>query len=48
MKCGRRVCFHGAFLSKAKAERKESSTPGAFIKRVKVRGKTRFVVMTGK
>jgi hypothetical protein len=42
---GRKVTFHGAFGSKAKAVAKERKV-GGFIKRVKVRGDTRYVVMT--
>ena len=41
---GRRVTFHGAFSTKAKARKKERAVRG-FIKRVKIRGSTRYVVM---
>ena len=41
---GRRVTFHGAFATKAKAKAKERKVHG-FIKRVNVRGSTRYVVM---
>lgn len=43
---GRRFTFHGAFATKAKAVRKERSEgKGAFIRRVSIRGRRRFVVM---
>ena len=44
---GRKVTFHGAFASKAKAEAKEKRVGGS-IRRVRVRGSTRYVVMTKK
>lgn len=44
---GRKVKFHGAFSKKADAVRKERRV-GGFIKRAKIRGKIRYVVMTGK
>jgi hypothetical protein len=44
-KRGRSVTFHGAYSSKADAKRKERQVHG-FIKRTKVRGSTRYVVMT--
>ena len=44
---GRRVTFQGAFSSKAKARIKERAVRG-FIKRVKVRGSTRYVVIKEK
>lgn len=47
-KRGRRMVFHGAFASKAKAEEKEDRVKGAFIRKVKIRKKTRFLVMTRK
>lgn len=47
MKCGKRVCFHGAFTKKADAQRKEREVNG-FIRKIKVRGSTRYSVMTGK
>ena len=47
MKCGKRVCFHGAFKSKHDAMRKEREVKG-FIQRINVRGDVRYVVMTGK
>lgn len=48
MKCGRRVCFHGAFKSKDDAARKERQTPGAFIQAKNIRGHRRYLVMTEK
>lgn len=45
MKCGKRICFHGAFATKAKAVKKERAVQG-FIRRLKVRGSTRYVVMS--
>lgn len=48
MKRGRRVNFHGAFGTKSRAMRKEASRPGSWIKRVKVRGHVRYVVMSQK
>ena len=46
-KTGRRFKFHGAFGTKSKAKKKESKVDG-FIKRVKIRGQTRYVVVTRK
>jgi hypothetical protein len=46
-KRGRKVTFHGAFGTKAKAKRKEHSV-GGFIERVRIRGRVRYVVMTGR
>lgn len=45
-KRGRRFTFHGAFATKAKARQKERRVKGAFIRRVTIRGDTRFVVLT--
>lgn len=39
--------FHGSFTDKEKAKRKERSVKG-FIKVVKVRGATRYAVITRK
>ena len=44
-KRGRSVTFHGAFKSKSKAIRKEQSVNG-FIRKIRVRGHRRYVVMT--
>lgn len=43
---GRKLSFHGAYKSKAAAVRKERRTPGAFVVKRKVRGKTREIVFT--
>jgi hypothetical protein len=43
---GRRIDFHGAYGTKAKAQRKQRATPGASVSKVKVKGKTRYLVMT--
>jgi hypothetical protein len=45
-KRGRKVTFHGAFGTKAKAKQKERAGSDRFIKEVKVRGQKRFVVMS--
>lgn len=45
--CGKRVCFHGSYTSKAKAVRKEKSVHG-FIRAHNVRGTRRYYVMTSK
>jgi hypothetical protein len=47
MKTGRKVVFHGAFTSKRKAVTKERKV-GGFIRRAKVNGSTRYIVMTHK
>ena len=39
--------FHGAFSKKADAMKKEKAV-GGFIKKVSIRGKTRYSVMTSK
>lgn len=44
-KKGRKFTFHGAYSTKSKAVRKERKVKG-FIRRVKVRGSTRYLVMT--
>lgn len=44
-KRGRKVSFHGAFKSKAKAVAKERRV-GGFIRAITVRGQRRYVVMT--
>jgi hypothetical protein len=38
---------HGAFKSKARAVRKEQEV-GGYIRKVKMRGVTRYLVLTGK
>jgi hypothetical protein len=45
-KRGRAFGFHGAFSKKADAVRKERTIRGAFVKRIRVRGQTRYVVMS--
>ncbi len=45
-KRGRKVTFHGAFSSKADAVRKEKAGPGRFIRKIRVRGQTRYAVMS--
>lgn len=45
-KRGRTVTFHGAFKRKEDAVRKESRTPGAFIKPITVRGHRRYAVLS--
>lgn len=56
-KKGRQVCFHGAFGSKSKAEDKEDEIrrrarnrrgceARPFIRRTRIRGDTRFLVLT--
>ena len=47
-KKGKRFVFHGAFGTKAKAVRKEQAGSGRFIRKIKVRGQQRFVVMSKK
>lgn len=47
MKCGKRICFHGAFKSKARARAKEREV-GGFIEAKNIRGHRRYVVMTDK
>jgi hypothetical protein len=46
-KSGRRFKFHGAFASKEQASRKEKRVRG-FIQRVRIRGATRYLVLTRK
>ena len=43
---GRRVKFHGAYGTKARARAKEKRTPGSYIERIRVRGQTRYAVLT--
>jgi len=45
--CAQKFCFHGSFATKSKAVAKERSTASAFIKRALVKGKTRWLVLTG-
>lgn len=44
---GRKVRFHGAFGSKAKAVRKERRVRG-FIRKARIKGHTRYMVLTRK
>jgi len=44
---GKRFTFHGAFVTKAKARRKEKSV-GGFIRRTKIKGSVRYLVLKGK
>jgi len=46
-RCGIRACFHGAYSDKRKAEGKAEARGGRVLKR-KIRGSTRYVVVTGK
>jgi hypothetical protein len=46
--CGRRKCFHGAFGTRSKAERKAAGRRGAAILVRRIRKQTRFVVVTDK
>jgi len=45
-KRGRRVTFHGAFKSKAKAKAKERRVRGGYVRRIRVRGQTRYSVLS--
>ena len=47
MKCGRKFCFHGSFGTKVGAQAKERKVKG-FIRKITVKGHTRFLVLTGK
>jgi len=47
MNCGRTVCFHGAFASRVKAEKKAELRKGNVIVR-RIKGSTRYVVITTK
>lgn len=42
------MTFYGAFKSKKKAVRKERKHRGSFIRKIKVRGDNRYVVMKPK
>ena len=43
---GRKLNFHGAYAEKAKARRKEHRVRGAFIRRVRIKGVIRYLVMS--
>lgn len=45
---GKKFNFHGSFASKDAAVAKERETAGAFIVERKVKGKTRYFVLTEK
>jgi hypothetical protein len=45
-KTGRKVIFHGAFGSKAKARSKEQAGAGRYIRKTRIRGRTRFLVLS--
>jgi len=47
-KTGRRMIFHGAFGTKKKAKAKERRVRGSFIRKVKIRRKARWLVLTKK
>jgi hypothetical protein len=47
-KTGKLFKFHGAFAHKATAMKKEKRVKHAFIRAVKIHGKRRFLVLTGK
>lgn len=43
---GKTVRFHGAFRSKERARRKENRVAGAYVEETKIKGKTRYLVLT--
>jgi hypothetical protein len=45
-KRGKLVTFHGAFATKKKAKSKERRVRGAYIRKVKIKRKTRYLVLT--
>jgi hypothetical protein len=47
-KRGKKFTFHGAFGSKKKAIAKERRTKGAFIRKIKIKRKARWLVLTKK
>ena len=47
MHCSQKICFHGAFRDKRKAQRKERRVHG-FIRSTTIHGHRRYVVMTSK
>lgn len=47
-KIGKNFDFHGSFTDKEEAKKKETSTPGAFIRERIVHGKKRFFVLSEK
>jgi hypothetical protein len=42
---GKKVLFHGAFATKARAKRKEKAV-GGYIEKKKIKGQTRYMVLT--
>lgn len=42
---GKRYTFHGAFKSKAKARRRERGRKDSFIRKYRIHGDMRYVVM---
>ena len=44
-KKGRKVIFHGAFGTKAGARRKESAGSGRYIRKSRIRGRVRYLVL---
>jgi hypothetical protein len=47
MRRGKKVVFHGAFGTKAKAKKKERKLKGAYVRKVRMKGRgTRFLVLT--
>jgi len=45
-KRGRKFTFHGAYGTKARAQRKEARVRGAFIRVTTIRGRRRYLVLT--
>lgn len=45
-KRGRKVTFHGAFKTKARAVRKEHRLKHAYVHKAKIKGHTRYMVLT--
>lgn len=45
-KRGRKVVFHGAFKTKAKAVRKEGRVARSYIRKTRIKGHTRYMVLT--
>lgn len=45
-KRGRRVVFHGAFSSRTAAARKHKRVRGSYVQRRRIRGSTRYLVLT--
>jgi hypothetical protein len=45
---GRKVTFHGAFGTRAKANRKHKRVRGSYVQRKRMRGGTRYLVLKRK